>query len=71
MDIEAYLDDCENVTLDKDVVREALKLLTVKKMKFKDLVIAATAKVHGKTLITADRDFEGLEGVKVLFYKGG
>lgn len=35
------------------------------KIKFKDLLIAATAQVEGLTLVTADKDFQNLKGLKV------
>lgn len=67
-EVEFYLDDCENIILDKAVVNEAVKMasLNKKKLKFKDLVIAATAKVHKKILITSDKDFKSLPGVELL-----
>ena len=34
-------------------------------LKFKDLLIAATAKEHGFTLVTADKDFKKLKGIDV------
>lgn len=68
---ETYLDDYQNIDLHVDIVREAVLLdrKNPKKMKFKDLIIAATAKFHGLTLITADRSFEKIEGLKTLIYK--
>lgn len=40
-----------------------------KKLKFKDLLIAATAQVEGLTLVTADKDFQKLKGLKVKLVK--
>lgn len=70
-EVEFYLDDCENIAVDKLVIREAFNLTSKlkKKLKFKDLLIAATAKVHKKVLITADKDFKNVPGLKVLVYK--
>lgn len=62
--VEEYLDYCENISLDKNVVREALHL-SKGNLKFKDLLIAATAKTNKLTLLTADQDFQKLDGVKV------
>ena len=67
-EIESYLDEFLNINLDSDIVREAILLdrQNMKKLKFKDLIIAATAKCHGMTLVTSDKGFQNLYGVKVL-----
>lgn len=39
------------------------------KLKFKDLLIAATAQVEGLTLVTADKDFLKIKGLKVKLIK--
>lgn len=39
-------------------------------LRFKDLLIAATAKVEKLTLVTADKDFKKLKGLKVRLFKG-
>ncbi len=68
---ENYLDNYRNIDLNADIVRESVFLSrnNSKKMKFKDLIIAATAKFHHLTLVTADKDFKKLEGLKTLIYK--
>lgn len=72
-DTGRYLDLFENVPLDKGIVEEAVRLsIQFKhKLKFKDLIIAATANVTGSTLITADKDFQKLPGLKVKLIKLG
>ncbi len=40
-----------------------------KKLKFKDFLIAATAQVEGLTLVTADKDFQKIKGLKVKLIK--
>ena len=42
-----------------------LKMASSKKLKFKDLLIAATALVEGLTMVTADKDFKGIPGLKL------
>ena len=70
-EIELVLDECKNISLDKKIVKEAVNLNKISKvkLKFKDLIIAATAKVYRYTLLTADQDFKKLEGVKVELFK--
>ena len=70
-EIEQYLDDCDNIVLDSRVVTEALSMRRKlkKKLKFTDLVIAATARLHKKILVTADKDFKNVPGLKVVVYK--
>ena len=66
-ELEEYLDCFNNIDLGKRITKEAVILNkhNKKKLKFKDLLIAATAKVIGKTLITSDKDFKSMDGVKV------
>lgn len=70
-EIEDYLDLFENITLDREIVRNAalLSFRTFKKLKFRDLIIAATAFSKNKTLVTADKDFKNLKGLKVKLLK--
>lgn len=70
-DIENYLDDYVNLPFDADLCREATILheKSTKKLKFKDLIIAATAIVHNKTLITSDKDFLSFKNLKVKYIK--
>ncbi len=39
-----------------------------KRLKFKDLLIAATAKLNNLTLVTADKDFQKIPGLKVKLF---
>lgn len=70
-DAENYLDRFENIILDKEIVKVAVNFASKfkNKLKFKDLIIAATAVSKKKTLITADKDFEKLHGLKVKLLK--
>lgn len=65
---ESYLDYFHNLDIDKKIVKEAV-LLTRKhqgKLKFKDLLIAATAKCHDLQFITADKDFSKISGLNII-----
>ncbi len=68
---EKYLDLFENVNLDKKVAEKAVQfsLLSHKKLKFKDLIVAATASLIGSTIVTADQDFKNIAGIKVRLLK--
>lgn len=68
-EMENYLDDYFNLPFDEELCREATILYekSAKKLKFKDLVIAATAIVHNKTLITSDKDFLSFKKLKVKY----
>lgn len=70
-DAEMFLDLFENIVLDKAVVKEATNLVARLKnnLKFKDLAIAATATLTKLTLITADKDFMKIPGLKVKLVK--
>ena len=50
-----------------DVVQQAVKLRQTKKMALGDALIAATALVHGRTLVTRNsKDFAWVAGLKLL-----
>lgn len=70
-EMESVIDECRNIPLDQKVVKEAFNLHRdlEMKLKFKDLVIAATAKAHGYILLTSDKDFNKLSGIKVELFK--
>ena len=70
-DLENYMDDFKNLDFSVEVCRAAA-LMDFKlhgKLKFKDLIIAATAKVHNLTLITSDMDFKKIKGLKVEYIR--
>jgi predicted nucleic acid-binding protein len=65
--LESYLDEFNNIVLDSTIVDTAVTLneSLQKKIKFKDLVIAATAFTHNLTIITCDNDFKTIPQLKV------
>ncbi len=66
-EMERELDQFFTVRFDNKVVSVAALLYKqeVKKLKFKDLIIAATALANDMTLVTADRGFKGIKGLKL------
>lgn len=66
-----YLDDFATIPLDKTIGKIAYRLSKSfkKKLKFNDLAIAATAAANNLTLVTADKDFLAIEGLKVKLLK--
>lgn len=70
-DIELFLEDLEVVPFDKTATLLAgeLNLASPKKLKFKDLMIAATALAQDLPLVTADKDFNSIKGLKVKYVK--
>jgi predicted nucleic acid-binding protein len=52
------------IDLDADLALSAAKLGLDHRLPLADSVMLATARRHGATLWTQDRDFEGLEGVR-------
>lgn len=68
MDFETmaeFLEEFQVLPFDEEISLAAVRLGEKKKtkrnLKFKDLIIAATAQQYGLTLITADRDFKTFE----------
>ena len=70
LEAESYLDDFQNLDLNKEIIHEAVVLQRnhKDKLKFKDLLIAATAKNYGLLLVTADADFQKIPSLKVSLY---
>lgn len=66
-DAERFLSYFSCLPVDAVVASEsaALAKSSKKKMLFKDMLIAATAKVHKKKILTFDKDFQKLKGVNV------
>lgn len=66
-----YVDAYAALAIDNTIVMKAFDMLYKDgvNLKFKDLLIAATAKEHDFTVLTADKDFKNLKGVKVELIK--
>ena len=64
-----FLDNFNLVVFDKEMALSSAKLHArlKRKMRFRDLSIAATALAKDLTLITADKDFQRVEGLKIEF----
>lgn len=67
--VKNIVDQYASLFVDNDVANKALEMKHKDgvNLKFKDLLIAATAKEHGFTLVTADKDFKKLKGIDVEF----
>lgn len=66
-ELNRFIHQFAPIDLNSAIGREAVKMSKKqeKKLKFKDLLIAATAQVEGLTLVTADKDFKKIKGLKV------
>lgn len=66
-DAKEFLDHCVPLDLKRETMKEALKLQRQNpgKLQFKDLLIAATAKIEKLTLVTADKGFKRVKGLKL------
>lgn len=71
VEIKKKLNELVPLDLRRETVSEAVEVFkkNSKKLKFKDLLIAATAKNEKLTLITADKDFKTVKGLKVKLLK--
>ena len=66
-DIEDFIDLADILSLSNDVANKAIELRKAYKTKLPDAIIAATAFVHGLTLITRNtKDFDKMEGLDVI-----
>lgn len=64
--IKSYLENLVELNIDSRVIDEAFKLFRRPglNLKFEDLLIAASAKYHNKTLISSNKDFKKIFGLR-------
>ncbi|HKI36164.1 MAG TPA: type II toxin-antitoxin system VapC family toxin [Gemmataceae bacterium] len=66
-DFEAFFASTQILPISDAVLQQAVKLRQMKKMALGDAIIAATALVHGETLVTGNaKDFPWIAGLKLL-----
>ena len=64
--VRAFIEDANILPLSTDVVAQCVKIRRNQKVKTPDAIIGATAIVHSLTLITSDRDFNHIQGLKTI-----
>jgi predicted nucleic acid-binding protein len=64
--IKEFVSDAMVLGISPDVVAQCVRIRRNRKVKTPDAIIAATAIVHGLTLITSDIDFEGIEPLRII-----
>ncbi len=57
------------VNVDYAIAVQSAELRSARKMPMADSVIAATAQVHGCTLVSDDEHFKGIQNLKTKWYK--
>ena len=66
-DFEEFFEAATVLGVSDLVLREAIKLRQLKKMTLGDSLIAATALVHGRKLVTRNtKDFSGIVGLQLI-----
>lgn len=64
---QRYFSNCEEVSIQPSIIEEAISLRQLKSMSLGDSLIAATAKIHKLTLMTANtRDFRHIENLDLI-----
>jgi predicted nucleic acid-binding protein len=61
-DVLLHMEECQVVSVDAQVGRVALELATTSSLHMADALIAATALLHGATLVTLDAELLALPG---------
>lgn len=70
MEVKEYFSDCVMVSFDSEIADLALGIANEGvKMKFKDLLIAATAIAGGYVLVTADKGFKKVKGLELCLFE--
>ncbi len=64
--ISDFISDSKIVTLNSEIVSLCIKIRRSKKIKTPDAIIAATAIFYDLILITSDKDFDGIQNLKLL-----
>lgn len=65
--LEAFFREWEMLRLTRPVMRQAVQLRQTRKMRLGDSIIAATALVHGQTLVTRNiADFRWISGLGLM-----
>ncbi|MEM9338545.1 MAG: PIN domain-containing protein, partial [Bacteroidota bacterium] len=68
-EIVRFLNDCFPLEMDKRVRELAIEIRKRYKLKLADAVIAGTAYVHNYQLLTADSDFDKVDGLYIVKYE--
>lgn len=61
------LNDCSIIEINSEIKATCIKIRQQYKIKIPDAIIAATAIVYKKRLITSDRDFEKIKEIDLIF----
>ncbi|MEL3906288.1 MAG: PIN domain-containing protein, partial [Treponema sp.] len=67
--IKAFLSECPELQLTKEVKEKTIEIRKHYKTKLPDAIIAATAIVNQTSLITADKAFEQIEELNLVLIK--
>ena len=69
--VVAFTETCIVADLDRAIALSAAELCARYKLATADAIVYATALAHGADLLTCDRHFEGLPGVRFVAKSGG
>jgi predicted nucleic acid-binding protein len=64
--ISEFIKDAKVLGLNAAIVSKCVEIRRNKKIKLPDAIISATAIVNNLTLLTSDRDFDHIQGLRVL-----
>jgi len=64
--IENFVADSDIINLSPAIVASCIALRRSRKIRTPDAIIAATAITHSLTLLTSDRAFKNIEGLKII-----
>ena len=64
--VKSFIQDAIILALTPDVVAQCVRIRRSRKVKTPDAIIAATAIVHNRTLISSDSDFKNIDGLQVI-----
>ncbi len=64
--VKMFIDDAIVLPLTNEIVSRCIKIRRSNKLKTPDAIIAATAIEHNFTLLTKDKDFFNVKGLKIF-----
>ena len=67
--VEEFLSNCHLIDINRQIKSEAIGFRRNSSLKLPDCIIAATASHLGVPLLTADKDFNNVSNLDVVYYK--
>jgi len=65
----SFISDCIIIDINKEIKNRTTELRRIYRLKLPDAIIGATAAYLKQPLMTADRDFQKINAINIIFYE--